>query len=176
MPSISFSSLGGADRWVDSVVSSIQARQIPDAAGGPPFTFSDPTDAANVYTGPYDRSGSREGGDGVNLSPGILGALIVSVLAFFALITGLCAYRDHQWRKSAKKLEAAMKENPSVIGSVAGTVEPPPPYDAVHLPYRHPAAVHQWDRPRGISDGEEGIELHPTVTNGMEPGRQSQRR
>lgn len=158
MPSIPLASVDG---WIHSVMPSIQGRQIPGTADSSP--------------GPFNRGGQREGRGGATLSPGILGAIILSVLAFFAITTGLCAYRDSQRRKEAEKLEAAMKGNPSVTSSVAGVADPPPPYDAVHIPYRHPAVIHQWNRPRENNDAEEGIELHPTITNGMEPGPQSQR-
>lgn len=183
MPSISSPSLRHLEPRIDHVIHSIQPRQSPGTAVGvpsPPLAPPGPT-----HDGPPFRGGSsrEEDRNGLSLSPGLVAALVLSILAFFVLVTGLCAYWDRRRRlKEAKAIEAARQSraNGSVArSSMAGavTVEepPPPPYERVHRASRHPAAVHQWDRPRDAGYAEGAIELHPVVANGLEDGRGDRR-
>jgi hypothetical protein len=177
MPAISGSllSLVRAEHlhWADGVVRTLQSRQNPK------------TVESKATVGPIYSGEGRPGRDehGLRIPTNVIIASVVSVVAFFALVTALCALFDYRRRQKAKKksnseAEVAMKEKSASV-SDCSVDAPPPPYEAVHLPYRHPAVVHQWNNHsrevNNNNDAEgnvtvEHVELRQTVMIGVETG------
>ncbi len=143
---------------------------LPTAPPFPPFRAPDGSDDPSPFRIDLD-----DGRDGNKLSAGVIAAIVVSTVVFTTILTGLFAYFVHRRRK-AKKVEIAMKEESiSVVATASGALDPPPPYDEVHLARQGPGRVHQWDSRSDTTGSEEededAIGSHATITDGMEPGR-----
>ena len=147
---------------------------LPTALPFPPFRAPD---GSSDDPGPF-RISPDDGHDGNKLSAGVIAAIVVSVVVLAMILTGLFAYFVHRRRK-AKKVEIAMKEESiSVVATASGALDPPPPYDEVHLARQGPGRVHQWDSRSDTTgteeEDEDAIGSHATITDGMEPGRHAE--
>lgn len=168
-----------------TLVHALLPRQTHTFGDRPPFAsaFDDPDDPADLPdaddTPPFFED--HDGGHG--LSAGAIAAIVVSILVFFTLITGLFAYRDYRKRKAARE-EIAMKETASVTAvTAAGALDPPPPYEEVGHHDSHGGSTSSGSlgagsqssrhsrRSSDVSDLEDEEGSHPTITDGMEPGR-----
>ncbi|KAK4234961.1 hypothetical protein C8A03DRAFT_37223 [Achaetomium macrosporum] len=171
--------------WGIRTISVSQPWYTSDLSSPPSFPpFRDP-DNDDGDGGPFqdDPDGDRD--DDTHLSPGIIAAIVVAAFAFFLLVAGLLAYLNYR-RRRARKIEIAMKEEAatstravSVTAASGALVDPPPPYDGVHLESQHHhAPQHQerrWDSlsvtTGSVMDDPDALGSHATITDGLEPGR-----
>ncbi|KAK4032804.1 hypothetical protein C8A01DRAFT_20173 [Parachaetomium inaequale] len=167
-------------RAVNIITRTIQARETPYFTSPPPFPpFRQPDDTDDGDGVPFRLDPDDLHADDDNsLSGGTIAAIVVSVVVFFVILTGLLAYLTYRRRK-ARKIEIALKEESvsDTAATVSGALDPPPPYDEVHLDTRHPGEQ-RWDSRSdvsGISEEEDSDAMgsHATVTDGLAPERHS---
>jgi hypothetical protein len=141
----------------------------------PPFPPFRQPDGSSDDSGPF-RVDLDDGRGDRDLSPGVIAAIVVSIVVFIMVLTGLFALVHHRRRK-ARQDQIAMKEESIDVGATAsGALDPPPPYDEVYLARQHPGHVRQWDSQSNTTGSEEdsdAIGSHATITDGIEPGRHS---
>ncbi|KAK4097667.1 hypothetical protein N658DRAFT_402511, partial [Parathielavia hyrcaniae] len=149
----------------------IHARDTPLSHGPRPVPpFYQPDEGDDNIAGPFPlESGGRDKG----LSPGIIAAIVISVVVFLVVVMGLFAYLGYR-RRGAVNGEVARKEastSPSVV-TASGALDPPPPYQRVHDAGHYQAREGRRGSEGGIAGEEEdsdGIGSHATITDGMAP-------
>ncbi|KAK4149550.1 hypothetical protein C8A00DRAFT_37861 [Chaetomidium leptoderma] len=164
---------------VNTIPRLLQPRDTPEPSTPPPFPpFRQPNDGNDDGAGPF-RINPDDHHDGDRLSPGIIAAIVVSIIVFFFVLTGLLAYLGHRKRRSRRD-EIALKEESTSVTAVtaSGALDPPPPYDEVHFANRAPARGYRGGSRSDITSSaeeeeEEAMGSHATITDGMEPGRHS---
>jgi hypothetical protein len=167
-------------RSVNLITRTIRARETPYFTSPPPFPpFRQPDDTDDGDGLPFRVDPEDLHNDDDDLSAGTIAAIVVSVVVFFIILVGLIAYFNHRRRK-ARKIEIALKEESVSVttATASGALDPPPPYDEVHLDTRHPVVEQRWDsrsEVSGVSEEEDSDAMgsHATVTDGLAPERHS---
>ncbi|EGS21327.1 uncharacterized protein CTHT_0031820 [Thermochaetoides thermophila DSM 1495] len=109
--------------------------------------------------------------DGVTVPPGVIAAIVVSVVAFIILVTGIFAYRDYRRKRVLKKHEVALKEiESSAAMTLSGALDPPPPYEVHDSSTSMVVLSGRYQPQRGFSTVSTDMSSHPTILDGVEPG------
>lgn len=175
-------------------ISAPQPRDTPYYNNPPPFPppFVDPSNNNgngnsnnNNNDGVPWRTEPADNSDSGGLSPGVIAAIVVAIFGFFLLVTCVFAFLSYRRRK-AKQDEIAMKEEAASVmvvnATASGALDPPPPYDEAQSPdHHHHGEREHW--PASRSDGtaseaeneSEEMGSHATITDGLDPGRHSDR-
>mgnify|MGYP001171526062 CR=1 FL=1 len=121
--------------------------------------------------GPPFLSESDDDANGVTVPPGVIAAIVVSVVAFIILVTSIFAYRDYRRKRELKKHEVALKEiESSAAMTLSGALDPPPPYEIHDSSTSVLAPSGGYQPQRGYSVASIDMSSHPTILDGVEPG------
>ncbi|KAK3290469.1 uncharacterized protein B0H64DRAFT_378675 [Chaetomium fimeti] len=163
-------------RAVNILTRTIQARQTVTFTSPPPFPPFRQPDDIDDDDNPF-RVDPDDLRDDDKLSAGTIAAIVISIVVFLIVITGLVVFLVYRRRKAQRNIDIAIKEESISMTPVtaSGALDPPPPYDDSHLDSHHSGQERSGSRSDFSQSGEEEendeMGSHATITDGLAPGR-----
>jgi hypothetical protein len=165
-------------RAINILTRTIQARQTFTFTNPsfPPFRKPEVDDDDDLS--PFRLDFDDVDDDKNKLSAGTIAAIVISIVIFFIVVTGLIVFLTHRRRKARKDIEMIPMKKESVSATAvtaSGALDPPPPYVESHLDSPHSAQERRESRSDfseiEVLEDSDAIGSHATITDGPAPGK-----